>query len=571
MKKIMTRVLAVLIALAMLASLAACGGDTPNNSSTASQPKSSSTSTDGSSQGEPAENGPLTPMAEPVTVSWGVAASAVQQFKDGDTYEENLWTRLIKERLNIDVEVGFSADSTTDAYNNQMNVRLASGDLPDIMFSYDHTWFYQAQESGYLADITDAYNTYASDEVKMWQELYPGCFNGATIDGRMYAFPMIYDTFYEVTNLWIRDDWLENTNSKAPTTIDELTELMRKFTFEDPDGNGVDDTYGLCLAGDVLQYNYGSLLGLFNAFGVPVHGKDSVFYRGEDGKITFAPLDPACKEALKIANQWYEEGLIDPEFTVKDTSNMESDITTGKYGMSYHAGWGTWHPFNYTYQADGVITRPYPIPKADGYETKLGVSSKETGGLYMINSSCDETKLEAIMKILNLAEAITISGTEDDFKTYWNDEQYRLCPIRVDIPTELWIPVVREALEKNDPSELSGQALQNYNNVVGFEDGTLADDTNAYGAWGQLSLKGSMSIDLDHFNNGEEVENLLGSVQPATWIEKSSVLGDMVIQEFISIIKGETPVEHFDTFVQEWLAAGGQDVLDELEEIHADN
>lgn len=568
MKKV-SRVLSVLLALAMLVSLAACG-ETGSGSSTPPQNQSSAPiSSETNTGGETTENGPLTPMAEPVTVTWGVAASAVQQFADGESYESNLWTRLIKERLNVDVEVGFSADSTTDAYNNQMNVRLASGDLPDIMFTYDHTWFYQAKESGYLADITDVYNKVASDKVKMWQELYPGCFNGANIDGRMYAFPMIYDTFYEVTNLWIRDDWLKNTNSEPPATIEELTELMRKFTFEDPDGNGVDDTYGLCLAGDVLQYNYGSLLGLFNAFGVPVHGKDSVFYRGEDGKITFAPLHPNCKEALKVANQWYTEGLIDPEFIVKDTSNMEADITNGKYGMSYHAGWGTWHPFNYTYQADGTITRPYSIPKAEGYKPQLGVSSKETGGLYMINSSCDAAKQEAIIKILNLAEAITVSGTDEEFKTYWNNEQYRLCPIRVDIPTELWIPVVRDALEKNDPGELSGQALQNYNNVVGFEDGSLADDTNAYGAWGQLSAKGSMSIDLDHFNNGEEVENLLASVQPATWIEKSSVLGDMVLQEFIGIIRGETPVDHFDTFVSDWLAAGGQDVLDELEEICA--
>ncbi len=33
---------------------------------------------------------------------------------------------------------------------------------------------------------------------------------------------------------------------EAPTTLDEFMEVAKAFTFNDPDGNGKDDTYGYC-------------------------------------------------------------------------------------------------------------------------------------------------------------------------------------------------------------------------------------------------------------------------------------------------------------------------------------
>ncbi|MDR1642716.1 MAG: hypothetical protein LBT59_23750, partial [Clostridiales bacterium] len=78
-------------------------------------------------------DGPLTPYAEPITITWGVQASAVQEFFDGDTYDNNRWSRRIKDELNIDLKVAFSADITTDAYRNKVNALLATGDLPDVM------------------------------------------------------------------------------------------------------------------------------------------------------------------------------------------------------------------------------------------------------------------------------------------------------------------------------------------------------------------------------------------------------------------------------------------------------
>ena len=42
----------------------------------------------------------------------------------------------------------------------------------------------------------------------------------------------------------IRQDWLDNLGLDMPETFEEFKEVMRAFTEDDPDGNGVDDTYG---------------------------------------------------------------------------------------------------------------------------------------------------------------------------------------------------------------------------------------------------------------------------------------------------------------------------------------
>ncbi len=562
-KQNITRILAVLLALAMLVGLTACSGGGESQTSAGGDSSTSEVSV--------AENdGPLTPYEEPVTISWAVQASAVQQFFNGDTYEDNVWSRLIKEKLNIDLEVAFSADTSTDAYNQKMNVLLASGEFPDVLRYSDRTFFKQAQEAGYIQPIGPAFDAYATDAVKEYQTKYAEAFEGGTIDGVLYAFPYMNDNFHQAFNLWIRDDWLENTNTTPPTTVEEMVELARIFTEEDPDGNGVDDTYGFGLAGSVVQNNYGTLCGLANAFGVPGFTNTGIFYRDENNEMTFAWIQPEMKEVLSIVRDMYAKGYIDPEFTAQDVATMEEDVTNGTIGMMYHACWGTWHPFNYSYQADGVITRPYPIPTEEGYEPKIGIQSAKTGDLFMIGANCEHP--EAIVKILNLYEQVAISSDDpNDFQTYWANEQYRFCPAYIGIPTELFAPVLHEALEAGTSEGLNGTALEYYNYVVGFEDGSLADDTNAYGTWGQMYIGGqggSMKIDLDYKDKGWTITNLMENEQPEIWMQNSSVLGDMVDTTFVDIIVGNQPVDYFDTFVENWLNAGGQETLDALDEMY---
>ena len=252
---------------------------------------------------------------EPVTMSWAVQTAAASKLLDKDTWEDNRWSHLIKEKLNIDLKVAFSADSSTDAYKNKLNAIIASGDLPDVFKTQDANVFLQLAQNGQLADLTDVYDKYASDSIKAYQERFPDSFKGATVDGKLYAIPRMNDNFHEAPFLWIREDWLKNTNSQPPKTIEEMVALAKKFATGDPDGNGINgDTFGLALNKDLIRQNHGSILGLVSAFGVPGRTR-ACSTATQNGKMTFAWIQPNMKKALSVLADMYKQGLINKEFT----------------------------------------------------------------------------------------------------------------------------------------------------------------------------------------------------------------------------------------------------------------
>ena len=52
----------------------------------------------------------------------------------------------------------------------------------------------------------------------------------------------------------IRKDWLDNLGLEVPTTPEELLAVAEAFTYDDPDGNGVDDTYAINITSDAQRW-----------------------------------------------------------------------------------------------------------------------------------------------------------------------------------------------------------------------------------------------------------------------------------------------------------------------------
>ena len=84
----------------------------------------------------------------------------------------------------------------------------------------------------------------------------------------------------------------------------------------------------------------GSYEGFFAAYGAYARA----WVKGEDGQISYSGINPGIKEALTQLNAMYEEGLIDPEFGVKDTVKLGEDIAAGKVGMFYGLEGMPWEP-----------------------------------------------------------------------------------------------------------------------------------------------------------------------------------------------------------------------------------
>lgn len=224
-------------------------------------------------------------------------------------------------------------------YAEQVNIIL-SGDkseLPDLV-KLSSTMFndmFDYVDQGALMDLTELVQNCPNILENVPQEALDRC----TVDGKLYAIPVFCSP--NRYNVVIRQDWLDNLGLEVPETLEEYHEVLRAFTFDDPDGNGKDDTYGLTgLSMETFDPIYG-------AFGVmapiPTYNGTGTYWYMEDDQLKPQVTNPKVKEALETISDWYKEGIIDPEFVTTTTDDdLNNKAMKNQFGMSYH--WWTWEP-----------------------------------------------------------------------------------------------------------------------------------------------------------------------------------------------------------------------------------
>lgn len=87
---------------------------------------------------------------------------------------------------------------------------------------------------------------------------------------------------------------------------------------------------------------------IFSAYGVSPY----LFIKDDDGGIVYGGITEQTRSALKTLNQWYKEGLIDPEFITADNRQINGKFVNKKIGYVDNLGW------NGYYKASGYITKP---------------------------------------------------------------------------------------------------------------------------------------------------------------------------------------------------------------------
>lgn len=183
MKKRMKRIAACLMAAAMTASLAACGGG-------GSSSGSGSDSGDGSS--------------EPITLNFSFdqgVGEATQQIVDAFNESQD----------KIRVETVLLPQDTNQVHDDFVN-KLASGDTSVDIMGLDVVYVAEFASAGWLYDLTDQIDT---------STMLEGPVEGATYDGKLVAAPW----FTNSSVLFYRTDVLEELNAEVPTTWEGWMEL----------------------------------------------------------------------------------------------------------------------------------------------------------------------------------------------------------------------------------------------------------------------------------------------------------------------------------------------------------
>ena len=271
MKKI-RKLLCAALALAMVLSLAACGGSPSGENSTA--PEANTGSPEQTQQGGE-------PSSEQVTLNWAIWD------KDSTAYWQALADGYMKTHENVKIDM---TDLGSTDYMTQLATQLSGGNGElDVLSIKDIPGYANLINLEMLEPLNDVLTTPTEDFNGVLEQL-------TAEDGKFYGIPFRADFWVVFYN----KDLFDKAGVDYPTndmTLDQYDELMRKMT----SGSGAEKVYG---------GHYHTWRSAVSLFGI-LDGKQTIV----DGTYDF--LKPIYERAL----QQQADGIV-PDFGELKTSGL---------------------------------------------------------------------------------------------------------------------------------------------------------------------------------------------------------------------------------------------------------
>lgn len=439
------------------------------------------------------------------------------------------------------------------AYNNRRNLMLAAGDISDVQWDGDPLGLQRNAHQGIALEIPyDLILRHAPTYVKYVNQFGPEAWLYTRYKGRNYGIPTFAasDVFGPVA-LW-RQDWLDAVGlHKPPETLADMHEAFRRFRYNDPDGNGVKDTYGACP--DIMWWAV-FFQDVFSAYGLLPQD-----WQERDGKVAWGGIDPRAKEALALLRAWHEEDLFDPDFAAASFANNPAQLKFPAGRLGYHPSMGSWDALDLANENSvyskmkrlnprAVLTPGKPLLGADGQRR-----TRVWGGpahIIWFNAALADRQPQKVIRVLDMFERYATDG--DLF-----------IESRIGRRGKHWEYSPRRGVTLMPEFQGPGAEQRNLISLGALE--------NAYGFFSPCSVPLQMTAHLlpegaDAFrrtysDSAWGMKNALGKsdVLPsaATYLEDLRLFQ---LQAYMQIIRGERPLEYFDEFVRTWRARGG-DIL----------
>ncbi|RAV21318.1 extracellular solute-binding protein [Paenibacillus contaminans] len=277
---------------------------------------------------KPAETGDPKPSAAAETAKAKVSMKIMGSFASSNLSEtDKLLVQSIEKATNT--EIKFDIPPST-GYNERLQLSLTTGDFADVVWfpSPNDAAFLKAVKDGVILPIDDYLKS--ADNVKKYS--YDVSWDALRVngDGKIYGIPRT--TVIRSDGYWLRKDWLDKLNIKIPDnneiTLDQMIDIMRKFSKEDPDGNGKQDTYGFGTAAGAdksMKPIFQNELGLY---GWQESGGGEYKYMNPQYDVN----SDQYTKALELTAKLFKEGLIDPDSPSIDGTKTLERFQSGKTG-----------------------------------------------------------------------------------------------------------------------------------------------------------------------------------------------------------------------------------------------
>ena len=558
----LARVLSFLISIVLCVSiLAGCGAAKQQGSgTTASNEATSQASTVAAS--EPT----LDPMAkyQPAITVMGattaITADNPTKFAEGDSVENNPWIRGYESELGIKLKYNWVVAGSQ--YDQKLNISIASGEIPDI-FYVNKQQYKMLLDADMITDISDVYAKFTLPEVKEQIEYDPLGYRSAEFDGKLMGWPTTGNSNESASLLWIRQDWLKKLNLEAPKTMQDLLNISKAFTENDPDGNNKKDTFGLAINKDFYS-SFFSIHGFSNGY----HAYPNAWIDRGDGKLVYGSIQPQMKEALKALQEMFKAGQIDPEFGIKDGGKVQESVLSDKIGIEYGQWWNpNWPLPSQNYETNKAEWVPFLPVSIDAEPAKAMISSY-VSQYYVVRKGFEHP--EALIKLANFNQIKNISTDPEVRKNYFAENsdngaaQYGfLNYITYYDPRQnetKYNRIMEAEKSGGDTSKMDPDTKEQYlNNFLKMK----AAHPEASKAMDCFGAEGSIKRLIDLKKGNLMMWDRFYGASTDTMTEKWQSLLKEENVVFTKIILGDS-IDKFDLFVENWKKLGGDTITAEL-------
>jgi putative aldouronate transport system substrate-binding protein len=290
------------LSLSMAAATACSAVNQPNQNQT-SQPNSQS------QQGQ-TTNASVEAKKDPVKISFMANLHTAEVPSD-------LIKKMIEEKTNTILDIQWVPDGN---YDEKMNASFATGSLPQVTFIKNQASFIlmrDAIRSGQFWEVGPLLKEYPN-----LSKLKPEVLQNMSVDGKIYS--LYPEVSLSRQGVIYRKDWADNVGLQAPKTIDELYTMLKKFTENDPDKNGLNDTIGLADRSDLV---FGAFKTVSSYFGTPNS------WGFQNDKLMPEFMFPEYMDTMKFFKKLHQDKVMNLDFPVTSKPDQQNMFVTGKAGV----------------------------------------------------------------------------------------------------------------------------------------------------------------------------------------------------------------------------------------------
>lgn len=505
---------------------------------------------------EKAETTPYGAYPELVTYTLAqISGANNSNLPEGDTYEDNAYTRYLRKMLNIQNDTVYM--DTEERYSELVNILVKDQNLPDIMVVTDREILKELVENDLVEDLTEVFEKCTSSRIKEMYESYgDALLNSGKFNGRLMAVPeTVID--HGPNLLWLRKDWMEELGLEEPETLEDAFEIIDAFVQNRMGTEDGETPVGLACDTNLVGTTSSSYSvdPVFDSFGA-----NPQRWISQDGEIVYGSLTEETKEALDYLHKLYDRRILDRNFALRAPNNLRDLVVNGKCGAFFGLWWTPNNPLMESYEKNSEADwEPYYLQEL----ADKNVYESFRDNKYVVVRKGYEHP-EIVMKIISVLFDYTRYEAEDarEVNEYFAlnvDPTARPLVINVDYNKATYQVTenIEAALNGNYPEgNLTAIEQSYYQACSSYLSGNdyTAEDWAAYKS--RISAVGLL-VDKHYTPAVRSYLDDAGGEIPQS-------LRQFETRTFIQIIMGEKPVSYFETFVEQWYQQGGYELTQQI-------